>query len=61
MGERAGLHVCVHVYLRYLEAFVLEHADDGDYVWVNLTPRERLDGCVDDVGTIVAHLQDGSH
>ena len=55
------MHISVHVYVSHLEALVLEHALNGDDVWMDLTPAERFDGRVDDVGTIVTHLKNGSH
>ena len=33
-----GVDVGTHVDFGYLEALILEHADDRDYVWVYLTP-----------------------
>ncbi len=38
-----------------------EHALHGDDVRMDLAPRQRLDGCIDDVAAVLTHLQHGSH
>ena len=38
LSHGTSLHVSAHIDLRNLKALVLQHADDRDYVWMNLTP-----------------------
>ena len=61
LGEGTGLHVGVHVDFGHVEAFVLQHGLYGDDIRVHLAPGEGLDGRIDDVGTVVAHLEDACH
>ena len=61
LGERTGFHVGLHVNVGHFKALVLQHALYGDDVGMYLTPRQWLDGGVNDVGAIVAHFQDGGH
>ena len=59
--QGACLHIGIHIDVGHLEALVLQHGLHGDDVRMHLTPRERLNGGVNDIGTIVADLQDRSH
>ena len=61
LRQRAGLHVGLHVDIGNIEAFVAQHRLHGDYVGMHLTPRQGLDGSVDDVGTVLTNLQDRGH
>ena len=61
LREAASLHIRVHINIGHLEAFVLQHGLYGDDIGMNLTPRQWLDGGIDDVGTIVTNLQDRGH
>ena len=40
---------------------MFQHALHRNYVGVHLTPRQRFDGGVDDVGAVTAHLQNAGH
>ena len=55
------LHISVHVDLRDIKASMLQHALYGNHVRVHLTPRQWLNGCVNDIRAIVAHFQDACH
>ena len=57
----ACLHVGFHVDLRHLETGILQHGLHGDDIGMHLAPRHRLHGHVDDIGTILAHFEDGGH
>ena len=61
LGEGACFHVGAHVDFGHVEARVLEHAAHRNDIRVYLAPGKRLDGGVDDVGSVLAHLQDGGH
>ena len=61
LGEFARLHVGVHIDLGHVETGVLEHALHRDHVGMHLTPSEGLNGGVDNVATVAAHLEDRSH
>ena len=58
LSQRTSLHIGIHIQVGHLEALVLQHRLDGDDVWMHLTPRQWLDGRIDDVGAIVADLED---
>ena len=55
------MHIGTHIDVGHLESLVLQHALHGDDVGMHLTPAEGFDGGVDDVGPVVADLEDGSH
>ena len=59
--QRAGLHIGIHIQVCHLEALVLQHRLHTDDVGMHLTPRQRLDGRIDDVGTVITHLKDRGH
>ena len=59
--QRACLHIGIHIDIIHLETFVLQHRLHGDDIGMHLTPAEWFNGCIDDVGTIVAHLKDAGH
>ena len=61
LRQRTSLHICVHIQVSHLEALVLQHRLHGDDVRMHLTPRQRFDGGVNHVGTVVTHLEDRSH
>ena len=61
LGQTASLHIGIHIDVCHLKALVLQHRLHADDVGMHLTPRQGLYGCVDDVGTVVAHLQDARH
>ena len=61
LGEGARLHVGVHIDFLDLEALVLQHGLNADDVRMYLAPGEGFDGGVDDVGAIVADLEDAGH
>ena len=61
LSERAGMHIGIHIDFGHVEALVLEHTLHRDDIRMHLSPAQRFDGCVDDVGTIITYLQDGSH
>ena len=61
LREGASLHVSVHVDFWHIETFVLQHRLHRDNVRMHLSPRERLDGSINDVGTIVADLKNAGH
>ena len=61
LRQTASLHIRVHINIGHLEAFVLQHRLNGDDIGMYLTPAERLDSGIDDVGTIVTYLEDRSH
>ena len=61
LSERTGLHVGVHINICNLEAVVAKHSLHRNDVGVNHTPGERFHSHVDDVCTVAAGLQHGSH
>ena len=40
---------------------MFQHGLHGNHIGVNLTPGEGLDGGVDDIGAVAAHLEDACH
>ena len=61
LRKRACLHVGIHVDFLNLKTLVFQHRLHRDNVRVHLAPRQRLDGRVDDVGTVVAHFENRGH
>ena len=61
LGQCTSLHIRVHIYFCHLEALVLQHRLYRDDVRMNLTPAQWLDGCIDDICTVVTNLEDRCH
>ena len=61
LRQTASLHIRIHIDVCHLEALVLQHRLHGDDIGMHLTPAQRFDGGIDDVGTVVTNLQDGGH
>jgi hypothetical protein len=61
MNSCVRVRACTHIDVGHLEAFVLQHGLYGDDVRMHLTPRKRLDGGIDDIGTVVTYLEDAGH
>ena len=61
LGQRTGLHIGIHIQVSHLEALVLQHRAHADDIRMHLTPTQWLDGCIDDISTIVTYLEDRSH
>ena len=61
LSELAGFHVSLHIYFRYVETVVLKHALHGEHVSMSLAPRQRLDGGVYDIGSVLANFEDACH
>ena len=61
MSKRTSFHVGIHVDLGHLKAGMLKHALHGNDVRMHLSPRQRFDGGINDIGTILAHFEDRSH
>ena len=57
LGEGAGLHIGFHIDVFHLEACVFEHRADGDYIGMDLTPGQRLDGNVKHVAASLGNFE----
>ena len=61
LRQRAGFHVGLHVDVGHLESLVAQHGLHRDNVGMHLSPRHGFHRHVDDVGSVLAHFQDGGH